>query len=562
MGSLPEPALLAPSRPLALGVAWESARAQFRSSLLAFFTGPVPPKVGASSGGPELTIYWVQGKLSGRAFVASLLWHIAAVLIMLLPIWSLLPSPQPTLAPVRIELTWYGAPQDLPALSLPGPAPKPNPLVRTPKPIQRGADAFHPRQTILSMPAHVTHPRQTLIQPNSSPAPPRILPQLSNIAEWTATTALPRLRAPLVQTASAPRLQHREINDVSAPDVAKLEKNLGPLAIASASAAVPQPQMPIVPMSAPIPAQKGPAQDIAAPELSAADSTGDRSLHRLMALSANPAPPAPEVSVPEGNLSARFSISPDGRQPGAPGALEHGDSAGGSADDAAASVGGAVASSNPAGNGGGGNTESLPNGVGIAGGTGSHSTFGGTDSATGRTGGGLILHRPSVGVHAEPPSATHRTTPRPPGSIDRSLPPEKILSDRQVYTLYVNMPNMTSVSGSWVLNFAQLDDGLSPPYKKKPDLSGPAVLRKVDPKYPQSFVEAHVDGEVVLYAIIRKDGSVDSIQLVHSLDPQLDSNSMDALARWQFTPATREGLPVELEAVVHIPFHFRPSPNY
>jgi TonB family protein len=149
-----------------------------------------------------------------------------------------------------------------------------------------------------------------------------------------------------------------------------------------------------------------------------------------------------------------------------------------------------------------------------------------------------------------------------PGNIDRSLPPEKILSDKQVYTLYINMPNMTSVSGSWVLNFAQLDDGVSPPYKKKTDLSGPVLKSKVDPKYPQSFVEAHVDGEVVLYAIIRKDGSVDSIQLVRSLDPQLDANSIDALARWQFTPATREGLPVELEAVVHIPFHFRPSPNY
>jgi hypothetical protein len=34
-------------------------------------------------------------------------------------------------------------------------------------------------------------------------------------------------------------------------------------------------------------------------------------------------------------------------------------------------------------------------------------------------------------------------------------------------------------------------------------------------------------------------------------------NSMQALAQWKFQPATREGDPVELEAVVHIPFHFR-----
>lgn len=558
MGSLPDPATLAQSRPLAFGVPWESSKGQFRSNLRAFFTGPKSPKVGASSGGPDLTVYWIQGKVSGRALVASSLWHVAAVLVMLLPIWSFLPNPKPTLAPVRIELTWYGTPPDLPALSLPGPAAKPKPPVDSPKPFQRGADAYHPRQTILSMPAKVTHPRQTLIQPNAQPAPPKIVPQLPNVAEWAASTSLPKLRAPLSPTASAPLLKHREVNTVAAPEVAKLEKNLGPLNIASASAAVSQPQMPVAPMSTPIATQKAARQEISAPEVSAANSPGDASLHRLIALSVNPAPPAPEVSVPDGNLSARLSISPDGKQPGIPGGAERGDVNGGGA----ASNGSGASGSALAGNGGGGNTKSLPNGVSISGGANTHSAGGGAAPAGSRAGGGLILNRPSIGVHAEPPTASHRTTPQVPRNIDRNLPLEKILSDKQVYTLYINMPNMTSISGSWVLNFAQLDDDGSPPYRRKTNLSGPVLKSKVDPKYPQSFVEAHVDGEVVLYAIIRKDGSVDSIQLVRSLDPQLDANSMDALARWQFTPATREGLPVELEAVVHIPFHFRVNPDY
>jgi hypothetical protein len=30
---------------------------------------------------------------------------------------------------------------------------------------------------------------------------------------------------------------------------------------------------------------------------------------------------------------------------------------------------------------------------------------------------------------------------------------------------------------------------------------------------------------------------------------------MDALSQWKFRPALRQGSPVELEAVVHIPFH-------
>ena len=122
------------------------------------------------------------------------------------------------------------------------------------------------------------------------------------------------------------------------------------------------------------------------------------------------------------------------------------------------------------------------------------------------------------------------------------------------------MPNLTSVTGSWVLNCAQLDEGDTPGYRPQGVFSGPEPLDKVDPKYPQSLIEQHVDGEVVLYAIVRKDGSVDSIQLVRKLDPQLDRNSMAALARWKFRPGTRDGVPIDVEMVVHIPFRFR-NPN-
>jgi periplasmic protein TonB len=79
----------------------------------------------------------------------------------------------------------------------------------------------------------------------------------------------------------------------------------------------------------------------------------------------------------------------------------------------------------------------------------------------------------------------------------------------------------------------------------------------VDPKYPPELRTLHVDGEVILYAIIRKDGSVDSIQLVHSVDPLLDANAIEALAHWKFQPGEKRGEPVDLEAVVHIPFRSR-----
>ena len=144
------------------------------------------------------------------------------------------------------------------------------------------------------------------------------------------------------------------------------------------------------------------------------------------------------------------------------------------------------------------------------------------------------------------------------GTIAPNTPPEKILFGKEVYTLNINLPNLTSVAGSWILNFAQLDQPGEPPFHSRGQLSGPVPLEKTDPKYPPQLIKDHVEGQVVLYAIIGRDGSVGSIQLVHGVDPELDRDAMEAFARWKFRPGARDGIPVDLEAVVYIPFRYKP----
>jgi protein TonB len=146
-----------------------------------------------------------------------------------------------------------------------------------------------------------------------------------------------------------------------------------------------------------------------------------------------------------------------------------------------------------------------------------------------------------------------------PGSLlERIRPgmqPEELLEAKRVYTLRFSMPNLSSATGSWVLSFSELV--AVTPQAEGPvaaELSGPTALRKVDPKYPPELRDKRVQGEVILYAVIRADGSVDSIQLVRGIEPTLDANAMQALAQWKFRPAERQGVPVDIETVVRIPF--------
>jgi TonB family protein len=532
---------------LDLGVDWESPWEEFRTSLGSFFRGPRVTRDAGAVQNPQLRVAWIEGKVPRRAFVASFLWHVAIVMILMLPIWGFLAHAQPTLPLPQIQLT-YVPTQDLRPISLPGTQAKASPVGDPAKPLPRsGADAFHPRQTILSQPLKITHPRQTLIQPDAPPAPPKLVPQMPNIAEWAAISPEPKPQLRISPSVVAPRVQRHAASDVAAPDVAAPERTAGPLTIAPSPLANAQPKLPVNPMSNSAPAQRNVHTDAgAAPLIGPTASAGDESLHRLIAISATPGPPAPEVSVPQGNLSARVAISPGGTRAGVPGGSASGADGNGGSGGSAGSAGGAGANS-------GGNANGVPSGVSISGGNG-HSGTAGLGTAGNRSKPLMLKPMPSVSA---PPDAS-RKEPIDIGKIDPGLPPEKILSGKEIFTLRVDMPNLTSSSGSWILNFAQMDD-YAPAYQRpKGKLSGPVPVRKVDPKYPQLAIKQRIDGEVILYAIIRKDGHVDSIQVVRSVDPELDRNAMEALSRWEFRPATLEGQPVELEAVIHIPFRFNP----
>ena len=527
---------------LDLGIDWETPGQEFRTSLASVFKGPHPPADSELAEIRDFRVDWIRGRLPFRAFTASSVWHIGLVWLLLLPLWGFLPRSTPTLAPVHIELAWYSAPADLPPISLPAAtlkrvAPRSHRTEATKPADERGADALHPRQTILSIPVRVTHPRQTLIRPDAPDAPPKIVPQLPNIVQWNA----PQLQMPKFQlsaSAVAPKLQQRALQESAVPEVPNTQKTSGPLNIAPTAVVIARPQIPLSAMSAPVARQHDAVTNAAAPEIGGAPN--ESSPRNVIALSATPGPPIPVPSVPEGNLAARISISPAGTKPGEPGGSEN------------RTAGGAT--------GGGGATPgagSLPAAISISGGIEPRTTGGGGIAAGGGRSGRLNL-KPTTPYQ---PSIDTRRVPINAVALDPTLPPEKILGS-EVYTMHVNRPNLTSATGSWILSFAELDEGKDPSLKHKDPLAGPVAMQTADPKYPPELIKGHVKGEVVLYAIIRKDGSVDSIQIVRGLDPQLDRNAIDAFKQWTFLPATRAKAPVDAEVVIHVPFQYRDPHDY
>lgn len=531
----PGPIIEAVSRPLRapvnLGLDWGSRREEFLSSVRDFFTGPRPAK-NSESGAGELQVDFVEQRLPLRGFLASCVWHVVAIWLLILPIWGFLPAVEPTLQTPQVQLTWYTTPEDLPKILLPSSSVKAATTVRRarvaeqPAP-QPAAETYHPRQTILSVPVRVTHPRQTLIQPKSPPEPPKIAPQLPNMVQWTPS-ALPKLQLELAASKAAPRIARRKLQNAAAPEITGASDSGVRLDLLSTQAPK-ELAMPLNP-SAGVAAKRrmANASEAQAPDIRDSSASG-ANMRQLIALSETPALAAPKVNVPAGNLAARIAMSPEGKKPGAAAGTEPKSLA-----DSAMKGGG-----------------KLPAAISISGGIPRANT------ASAHPGN----FRRDLGLTPFSRSEAQSLRPSSParidvGKISPSLPPEAVFSGRRVYTMDISMPNVVSASGSWILNFAELDTGNDTPLHRMGALSGPEPLVKVDPKYPPDMIREHVQGEVVLYAIIRKNGAVDSIRVMRSLEPELDRDAIDALAQWKFRPGTRAGVPVDIEAVVHIPFNY------
>jgi TonB family protein len=183
--------------------------------------------------------------------------------------------------------------------------------------------------------------------------------------------------------------------------------------------------------------------------------------------------------------------------------------------------------------------------------------------------GGAKDTQPTLATYFSPTSkenllaaARVSTGPAPGMPVERRatrvVAPDPRFAGRTVYAMAIQMPNVTSFSGSWLVWFAErepLPGGSPQPMRP------PVVIRKVDPKYIAAAAAERVEGTVRLFGVIRKDGHVGGIALVRQLDERLDRSAQEALAKWEFAPALRDGVPVDVDAIFEIPFHLAPRLN-
>jgi TonB family protein len=544
-----------------------------------------PPVETTSRPAPLHRNYFIQTGIDPARFVESYSAHIVLVALVYavctLPFFNIAPEFK---SPAHnTELAYVPISDYLPPI---------NTATKAQMKPRRGAPKLA-KQEILSVPPNPDNTRQTIVTPPKLKLD-RDVP-LPNIVAWTpipaeqpvaaSARAVSQLTVPQFQpevVAPAPSVSQLKLKtppqlqpDVVAPaaDLSQLKAKLeapalqpsvvapppsqdqlklkaGNLNMAQLEPQVVAPKLPVPPQSASggDTAAKGAGHAVAAnvPPPANVQGVPSQGQGQLIALGLNPAEVRGPITTPSGNRSGEFHASPSGKAdaPGTPnitsaGTADHG---GGHGASNGAPAGIVVGAPPP-----GATTSAMSGTPNSAGTPGKNPAARNADLATRQR---LIAEamKPSL------PSIRDRVAPTPPPPTsydddpDRSIE-QRVFGNRRYYSLIMNMPNLASASGSWIIRFAELKQS-----DDKTPLVAPVALSKVDPAYPPDVLRDHIEGKVTLYAVIRADGTVANIRVLDSLDSRLDANAVRALSEWHFRPGTKNGEPVAVEAVVEIPF--------
>ena len=270
-------------------------------------------------------------------------------------------------------------------------------------------------------------------------------------------------------------------------------------------------------------------------------------LRTFLALTPMPAVAEPALSAPPGEAKGRFAVSPDpnldasGNEPGSKGTTA-----------AAGPPATAVSSGSAAESGlaSGSDTSSGPGkyvfpGITIIGGA--------VDTKTARN--------PAVNARTPPPLQTsYGITVLSSGAGGGGLPNLGVFSNEQVHTAFLDMRrDINDQVPSWTVEYALLQGrpgqagGASKPGGSQLGIVLPFPTVKEQPAMPPELVRSYPGRMVIVYAIINIEGKMEQMVVKDSPDSRLNEPVLNALSKFVFRPAQRDGETVPAKALLGIP---------
>ena len=90
------------------------------------------------------------------------------------------------------------------------------------------------------------------------------------------------------------------------------------------------------------------------------------------------------------------------------------------------------------------------------------------------------------------------------------------------------------------------------------NVQAPALVKRVEPTYPELALVAKITGIVILEATVDKEGAVESVRVLRSVK-FLDQAAIDAVKQWRYSPLVLNGVPTPFVLSVTLSFSVKES---
>jgi protein TonB len=169
-----------------------------------------------------------------------------------------------------------------------------------------------------------------------------------------------------------------------------------------------------------------------------------------------------------------------------------------------------------------------------------------------------------------PPPAVVKTIIKPVARLIQSgklMQPRAIPKDVVVFKEAELPPDVVSNNGATGGVFGGIPgqgmvNSMAPPppkpaapqrVKQGGNVTAASILNQTRPVYPALARQARIQGNVVLHAIIDKEGKVAQLEVM-SGHPLLVQSALDAVKQWRYKPTQLNGDPVEVDTTITVTF--------
>ncbi len=91
-------------------------------------------------------------------------------------------------------------------------------------------------------------------------------------------------------------------------------------------------------------------------------------------------------------------------------------------------------------------------------------------------------------------------------------------------------------------------------YRVGGSVSAPRAIYDPEPEYSEEARKARYQGSVLLWAVIGPDGTPRDVRVARSLGMGLDQKAIEAVRKWRFEPARKNGQPVAVQINIEVNF--------